>query len=83
MPLTLERELKAFERELPRLLNVEGCRGRYALVHGDQVDSVWETREKALEECYQRFGLELFLVKEITDHEEPRFFSRNVTRCRS
>jgi hypothetical protein len=63
-------------------LLVEGCRGKYGLVHGDRVDSVWDGKDQALEAGYERFGLEPFLVKEITDHEEPRFFSRNVIRCR-
>lgn len=80
MAAALERELEAFKKELPRLLG-EGHRGKYALVHGDQLNSLWPTQDAALDAGYDRFGLEPFLVKEVTDHEEPRYFSRSVKRC--
>jgi hypothetical protein len=80
-PMALEKELETFTRELPRLL-AEGHKGKHALVHQDQVDSVWPSLTEALDAGYNRFGLEAFLVKEVTDHEEPRFASRNVSRCR-
>jgi hypothetical protein len=62
-------------------MRIEGNQGRYALVHGDEVDSVWGTADAALSAGYDKFGLEPFLVKEITEHETPRFFSRNISRC--
>ncbi len=79
--MALERELETFRRELPHLLQGEGNRGKYALVHGDKVDSVWDTVDQALEAGYDRFGLEPFLVKQVTEHEEPRYFSRGIKRC--
>jgi hypothetical protein len=80
MGMALEQELATFQRELPRLLN-EGKEGRFALVHGDTVDSDWETRERALEAGYDRFGLEPFMIREITEHEQPKVFSRAAKRC--
>ena len=79
--MALERELETFQKELPRLLQDEANRGKYALVYGDKVDSVWETVDEALAAGYDRFALDPFLVKEITEREEARFFSRNVSRC--
>jgi hypothetical protein len=79
--MALEQETATFQRELPRLLQRDSNRGQYALVHGGSVDSIWDTEEKALEEGYTRFGLEPFLVQQITEHEEPKFFSRNLKRC--
>ncbi len=79
--MALEKELDTFRRELPALLADPANRDKFALVKGDTVDSVWATAEEALGAGYARFGLEPFLVKEITEHERPRHFSRNITRC--
>jgi hypothetical protein len=78
--VALERELETFRRELSRLL-AEGKGGKFALIVGDQVDSEWPSREEALQAGYDRFDLAPFLVKEITEHEEPLYFSRNVKPC--
>lgn len=78
--MALERELEAFQRELPNLLRDEANRGKYVLIHGDEVRGVWPTVDDALEAGYNAFGLDPFLVKEITDAEKPRYFSRSVTR---
>lgn len=80
MAVALERELDTFRRELPRLLQ-EGNQGKFVLIHRDQVDSVWDSLDAALEAGYDRFGLEAFMVKEITALENPRYLSRNVKRC--
>lgn len=78
--MALERELETFRRELPRLL-AEGGQGAFALIAGDSVDSTWPSREEALQAGYDRFGLGPFLVKEVTEHERPIYFSRNVKPC--
>jgi hypothetical protein len=52
--------------------------GKFALVHGDRVDSVWATMEAALDAGYERFGVEPFLVEHIVEKEKPRYFSRNI-----
>ena len=80
--IALERELETFQKELPVLLQNAENRGKYVLVHGDKVDSIWETADEALDAGYDRFELKPFLVKEITDDEKPRYFSRSITRCR-
>lgn len=77
----LERETATFRRELPALLNDAKKRGKYALVIGDRVDSVWPTVDDALAAGYARFGLDPFLVKEIVEHEKPLYFSRNLKQC--
>ena len=83
MTMGLEQEMAAFTRELPTLLADPTARGRFALVHGDCVEAVtYSTFEDALAAGYDTFGLEQFMVKEVTDHEEPKYFSRNI-RCPS
>jgi len=79
--VALEREWEAFLKEMPRLL-AEGQRGRYVLIQGETVHGVWDTLDEALSAGYDRFGVDPFLAQEINDNPEPRYFSRNVTRCR-
>jgi hypothetical protein len=78
--LALEKELETFRRELAALLSDPASRGRFALVRGDSVAGVYSDFDAALNAGYEKFGLEPFLVKEVTEHEEPRYFSRNL-RC--
>lgn len=78
--MALENELDTFRRELPALLRDPANRGAFALVHGPVVVGCFPTFEAALAAGYERFGLSPFLVKEVTDREEPRYFSRAL-RC--
>jgi len=76
--MALEAELETFQKRLPSLLGMAA--GKFALVHGEEV-SVWPNADAAIDEGYERYGLDQFLVKEIIEHEVPRYFSRGVTRC--
>jgi hypothetical protein len=80
MSTTLDKELGTFRRELPALLADPTNRGLFALVHGDEVAGLYPTFEAGLSAGYDRFGLDRFMVKEVTDHEEPRYFPRGL-RC--
>jgi hypothetical protein len=71
--MELDREMETYQRELPRLLE-EGREGQFVLIHGDQVDSCWETDEQAYEAGCQRFGLAPFLVQRV-QRTEPVLFS--------
>jgi hypothetical protein len=80
--VVLDQELVTFQRELPRLLREQP--GRYALVQGDTVDSIWDTEDAAVEAGDDRFGLKPFLVKKIQAHEKPLVTHANVIpRCQS
>jgi hypothetical protein len=57
---------------LPRLL-AEGHSGRYALLKGDEVLSVWDTQRDVLQAGYERFGLEPFTVKKIDPRDPERW----------
>ena len=80
--VALEREWDTFLKEMPRLLD-EGQRGKYVLIQGDTVLGVWDTLDEAIAAGYDRVGLDPFLAQEINDRPEPRYCSRNVTRCQS
>jgi hypothetical protein len=78
-PRALGHELEAFRRELPRLI-AEGHQGKYALIHEAAVAGIYDSVDEALNAGYSQFELMPFLVRQVTDHEEPRFFSRKVSR---
>ena len=80
--MALEAEQDTFRRVLATLLREPGNRGLFALVRGDEVAGLYPTFEAALSAGYDRFGLDPFLVKEVSDTAEPRYFSRNL-RCHS
>jgi hypothetical protein len=73
-------EFAAYLRELPRLL-AEGHAGRYALLKGDEVLSVWDTQRDVLQAGYERFGLEPFTVKKIDPHDPERLAAIRATEA--
>jgi hypothetical protein len=75
------KELATYEREKSRL--VAESEGKYALIRGDVVVSVWDTYEDALKAGYSQFGLEPFLVKRIQGIDQIYFFTRDFTVCPS
>jgi hypothetical protein len=62
--MALEQELATYRRELARLL-LAGEVGRFALIHGDEVVSVWDTRRDAVQAGQDKFGPESFLVQQV------------------
>jgi hypothetical protein len=58
------QEWQTFKREVYRLVG-EGQAGRFALLKGDQLVGVWDTRLAAAEAGRQQFGGEPFLIQEI------------------
>jgi hypothetical protein len=64
-------DLAVYLRELPRLLE-EGHAGRYALINGDEVISVWDTQRDVLQAGHERFGLDPFQVKKIDPRDPGR-----------
>jgi len=75
------KELATYEREKSRL--VAESEGKFALIRGDVVVSVWDTYEDALQAGYTQFGLEPFLVKQIQGIDQIHFFTRDLTGCPS
>ena len=72
---TLDRELDTFRRELPNLLADPANRGQFARSGARAVAGVYPTFDAVLAAGYDRFGLDPFLVKEVTENREvPRYF---------
>jgi hypothetical protein len=68
-PLTTE--IAAYYRELPRLLG-DGHAGRFALVKGHAVVSVWDTSEDAYQAGVTQFGFGPFLAQPIDARDLDR-----------
>lgn len=73
--MALQKELETYRRELPNILDKAG---KFALVHDEQVVSIWESYEDAIQEGYRLFGLSPFLVKQIQAVELVHHITRNV-----
>ena len=69
---SLERELAVYRENLPALLAENA--GRWVLIHGDAVDSIWDTYRDALTAGYRFFGLDPIFVKQIEAVERRYFF---------
>jgi hypothetical protein len=67
-----QRDLETYRRELPRLLQ-EGHAGKYAIIKDDQVVSIWDTVDNALEAAGERFGLEPVATFQINPLDVERF----------
>lgn len=74
--MVLDREMATFQASLPALL--EKDTGRYVLIHGEQIVSIWDTQEQALEEGYRLHLFEPFLVHHIIAEEKPIFLPRGL-----
>lgn len=57
-------EIATYFRELPRLI-ADGEDGRVALIKGDDIVSVWDTRHDALQAGFERFGQAGFAAQPI------------------
>jgi hypothetical protein len=74
--MVLDREMATFQANLPALLEKDA--GRYVLIHADQIASVWDTQDEALEEGYRRWLFEPFMVHHIVAEEKPIFVPRGL-----
>jgi hypothetical protein len=79
MPV-LDREQKTYESELVHMLQGQG-EGQFVVIQGDRVCKFEPTYEQALSWGYAAFGLDPFLVKQVTAVEPEVYFSRFAGLC--
>ncbi len=70
-PLDLSGEDAAFERERARL--VRDHLGWLALIRFDEVVGAFKTYDEAVTEGYGRFGFGRFIIRPITEKDEPEY----------
>ena len=68
----LDKELTAFDRLRSGLLNRD--EGKYALVYGDQLVEIFNSRLDAINHGYHELGNVAFLVKKIQKEDPPSSF---------
>jgi len=56
--------------------------GKYVLIKGEKTVGFFPSYYEALGQGYKEFGLEPFLVKQISVAERNFFISRNIELCR-
>lgn len=74
--MPLETELRTFEARKRELLATDA--GKFALVREGEVVGTYDTQNDAIQAGYEKFGNTAFLVKAITEMEEPERFVSNV-----
>jgi hypothetical protein len=67
---SLAREWRTYKREVGKLLACSEV-GRFALVKGDRVVSIWDTHLDAIQAGRHLFGSDTFLVQEIQPYVSP------------
>jgi hypothetical protein len=77
--MPLEKELGVYKANLIDLL---ASAGKYVLIFGEQIGGIFEGYEDALQAGYDKYGLEPFLVKQISRAEPIYYFSRDLSACR-
>jgi hypothetical protein len=71
--MALEKELDTYKANLTDWTEHEG---KFVLIHGTDVVDFYSTYEDAIKVGYARFGLEPFLVKQVSRMEPVQFVSR-------
>jgi hypothetical protein len=78
--MALDQEVSVYNAHLiDLLLN----KGKYVLIAGAEIGGVVESYERALEARYEKYGLEPFLIKQISRAEPIYYFSRDLRACPS
>jgi hypothetical protein len=76
--MSLEREIETYRRKLPELL---ASKGKYVVIHGEEVAGVYDGYEDALTVGYERYGDKPFLVRKISETEKVIHSSRSLRPC--
>jgi hypothetical protein len=76
--MALEREIEAYRKNLSELL---AHKGRFVLIHHEDVIGIFDGFEDALRAGYEKWLNEPFLVRRINDTEKVFTVSRNLHPC--
>jgi len=77
MGLTLLRnELNTYDKQKNDLIGKS--KGKFVLIKDNQIIDVFETKNDAIRQGYERLGNVPFLVKQILEVETPQNFTSNL-----
>lgn len=74
----LETEIATYNEKLPSLMKHQG---KFVVIKGSEIAGTFDSYGDALKLGYDRFGLDHFLVKQITPAEQVSFISRHTIPC--
>jgi len=74
--MALEKELETYYRNWKELEKQEG---KFVLIKGNKVHGVYSSYEEALKEGYRAFGTNSFLVKQISEGDQPQIILALLT----
>ena len=72
----LKNELNAYTKQKREL--VGKSKEKFVLIKGSKVFDVFDTKNDAISQGYERFGNVPFLVKQILEVETPQNFTSNL-----
>ena len=78
--MALEREIETYRHRLPELL---ANKGKFVVIHGDEILGIRDSFDESLRLGYERFVTDTFLVREIRETEPVLFSSRSLRPCPS
>lgn len=76
MATLLDAELQTYERNRESLLR--SAEGKFALIKGDQIVGVYESKMDAINQGYRQLGHVPFLVKQVLKVETPLNLMSNL-----
>lgn len=77
--MALEREMATYRKNLPEWSEHNG---RFVLIKSEDVIDFFSSYDDAIKAGYQRFGLEPFLVKQVSTVEHVQYVTRLVSPYR-
>lgn len=77
----LQTELQTYRQQLPKMLNKHS--GQYVVIKGTDTVHFSGTYEDALHWAYDKFGLDSFFVKRVSEDQDVAHFTRDLGPCRT
>jgi hypothetical protein len=72
----LKNELNAYAKQKNELIGKS--KGKFVLIKDNKIIDVFDTKNDAIRQGYERFGNVPFLVKKILEVETPQNFTSNL-----
>jgi hypothetical protein len=76
---TLSKEIETYNKNKSSLLKTDS--GKFVLIKGDKIIGLYDTKNDAIKIGIDKFDNTPFLVKKITEIEEPINFTSNMIRA--
>lgn len=71
----LDKELETYISKLPELIT---SAGKFVVIRGETIAGTFDTYNDGLKFAYKEFGLNPFLIKQISPSEQVSFFTREL-----